>query len=102
MSKDDQSDPRFYSVEDYEKVSSGRFHKFAFGYFNSGANSEYSLEDQYKAFDRIKLRQRTFVDRAKFEGTQTTLLGHPLSSPICQLRSKAIATLKMDDASAAQ
>ena len=59
-------DPRVYNIDDMELLGTSRYHMYAKGYFNGGANDEISLRAQRQAFDKIKLKQRTFVDRSQF------------------------------------
>ncbi|KAF9360995.1 Hydroxyacid oxidase 1 [Mortierella sp. AD094] len=54
----------------------------ALDYYRSGANDMQTLRDNQEAFTRLRLRPRILRDVSKVE-TQTTLLGHPVSSPIC-------------------
>ncbi|KAF9579897.1 Hydroxyacid oxidase 1 [Lunasporangiospora selenospora] len=54
----------------------------ALDYYRSGANEMQTLRDNQDAFSRIRLRPRILRDVSKVD-TTTTLLGHPVSSPIC-------------------
>jgi (S)-2-hydroxy-acid oxidase len=81
--KPDKYDKRLYSVSDYEAVANTRFFRHAHDYFNSGANDEVSLRQQYDAFKDIKLKQRTFVDASQWKGMDTDIMGKPIKSPIC-------------------
>jgi len=56
FSKPKHYDKRLYSVPDYEKLAATKFHRFADRYFNSGANDEISLNEQYDAYKDIKLK----------------------------------------------
>ena len=76
-------DPRVYSLFDMQHLGTSRFHKFARDYFNAGANDEFTLKSERAAFDRIKLKQRTFVDKSKFKGTETMIMDRVIASPIC-------------------
>ena len=76
-------DKRLFKITDYEEHAKDRFAMHANDYFNSGADNEVSLKEQYQAFKDLKLVQRTFVDQAKWKGTETNILGTPISSPIC-------------------
>ncbi|KAF8955822.1 Hydroxyacid oxidase 1 [Entomortierella lignicola] len=53
----------------------------ALDYYRSGANDMQTLRDNQEAFTRLRLRPRILRDVSKVE-TQTTLLGHPVASPI--------------------
>ena len=48
-------DKRLYQIDDYKKVADTRFFKHADDYFNSGADAEHSLNEQYQAFRDMKL-----------------------------------------------
>jgi 4-hydroxymandelate oxidase len=76
-------DKRLYKMTDYEEVANTRFFRHAYDYFNSGANDQVSLREQYDAFKNIKLKKRIFVDESQWKGTETTILGAPIKSPIC-------------------
>ncbi|KAF9381231.1 Hydroxyacid oxidase 1 [Podila verticillata] len=54
----------------------------ALDYYRSGANDMQTLKDNQDAYSRIRLRPRILRDVSKVD-TQTTLLGHTVSSPIC-------------------
>ncbi|KAF9172908.1 Hydroxyacid oxidase 1 [Mortierella sp. AD010] len=54
----------------------------ALDYYRSGANDMQTLRDNQEAFTRLRLRPRILRDVSKVD-TQTTLLGHPVASPIC-------------------
>ena len=76
-------DKRLYQVDDYKELAETRFFRHAKDYFNSGANDEVSLQQQYEAFRDLKLVKRVFVDQSKWQGMQTDILGTPINSPIC-------------------
>ncbi|KAG0057472.1 Hydroxyacid oxidase 1 [Gryganskiella cystojenkinii] len=54
----------------------------ALDYYRSGANDMQTLKDNQEAFNRLRLRPRILRDVSKVT-TETTLLGHTVSSPIC-------------------
>ncbi|KAG0359843.1 Hydroxyacid oxidase 1 [Gamsiella multidivaricata] len=54
----------------------------ALDYYRSGANDMQTIKDNQDAYTRLRLRPRILRDVSKID-TQTTLLGHPVSSPIC-------------------
>lgn len=70
-------------MTDYEQVANTRFFRHAYDYFNSGANDQISLNEQFDAFKDIKLKKKVFVDETKYKGMETTILGSPIKSPIC-------------------
>ena len=76
-------DKRLYKITDYEAVAKTRYFRHAHDYFNSGANDEVSLRQQYDAFKDIKLKKRTFVDPSKWKGMDTEMMGKAIKSPIC-------------------
>lgn len=77
-------DKRLYSIEDYQNLASdAKLYKLAKGYYNSAADDEHTLKTTQNAFDRVQLRQRTFVDESKWQGLETTLFGKTVPSPIC-------------------
>lgn len=55
-SKPAHYDKRLYKIADYEQVAQGRFFRHANDYFNSGANDEFSLNQQFKEFANMKLK----------------------------------------------
>ena len=62
-------DKRLYAIDDYEKLAKTRFFKHADDYFNSGADAELSLNEQYEAFRDYKIMQRCNTDVSNFKGT---------------------------------
>jgi isopentenyl diphosphate isomerase/L-lactate dehydrogenase-like FMN-dependent dehydrogenase len=64
--KPENYDKRLFKITDYEKVAGTRYFRHAYDYFNSGANDEVSLRQQYDCFKDIKLKKRTFVDATKW------------------------------------
>ena len=78
-----QYDKRLYAIPDYEELAKTRYFRFAYDYFNSGANDEASLKMQEDAFKAIKLKKRAFVDPTKWQGMETSILGTKIQSPIC-------------------
>jgi hypothetical protein len=43
-------DRRLYNIKDYENLANTRYFKHAHDYYNSGANDQVSLNEQYDAF----------------------------------------------------
>ena len=70
-------------MTDYEQVANTRFFRHANDYFNSGANDQVSLNEQFDAFKNIKLKKRCFVDENKWQGTEANIMGSQIKSPIC-------------------
>ena len=54
--KPEHYDKRLYNVKDYEEVAGKKFYRFAYDYFNSGANDMISLNEQYEVFKNMKLK----------------------------------------------
>jgi 4-hydroxymandelate oxidase len=69
------------NVWDYERAAEERLEPAAFGYFAGGANDEWSLRENLKAFRRWVLRPRMLVDVSDVT-TATTVLGAELSMPL--------------------
>ncbi|KAF9559607.1 Hydroxyacid oxidase 1 [Mortierella alpina] len=70
------------SIADLEQNAYGTLALNALDYYRSGANDMQTLKDNQDAFSRLRLRPRILRDVSKVD-TQTTLLGHTVSSPIC-------------------
>ncbi|CAO3572541.1 unnamed protein product [Mortierella alpina] len=70
------------SIADLEQNAHGTLALNALDYYRSGANDMQTLKDNQDAFSRLRLRPRILRDVSKVD-TQTTLLGHTVSSPIC-------------------
>ncbi|KAF9283394.1 Hydroxyacid oxidase 1 [Mortierella alpina] len=70
------------SIADLEQNAHGTLALNALDYYRSGANDMQTLKDNQEAFSRLRLRPRILRDVSKVD-TQTTLLGHTVSSPIC-------------------
>ncbi|KAF9930065.1 Hydroxyacid oxidase 1 [Linnemannia zychae] len=70
------------SLADFEQNAQSTLALNALDYYRSGANDMQTLKDNQEAYSRYRLRPRILRDVSKVN-TQTTLLGHPVSSPIC-------------------
>ncbi|KAK3836228.1 MAG: hydroxyacid oxidase-like protein 1 [Linnemannia gamsii] len=70
------------SIADLEHNAHTTLALNALDYYRSGANDMQTLKDNQEAYNRYRLRPRILRDVSKVD-TQTTLLGHPVASPIC-------------------
>ncbi|GJJ76216.1 (S)-2-hydroxy-acid oxidase [Entomortierella parvispora] len=70
------------SIADLEHNAYSTLALNALDYYRSGANDMQTLKDNQEAFSRLRLRPRILRDVSKVS-TETTLLGHTVSSPIC-------------------
>lgn len=67
-------------VKDFEKIVKGSIDKSAYGYYSAGADEEYTVKRNERAFSKILLYPRVLVDMGKFS-TKTTIFGHPVDLP---------------------
>ena len=80
---------KFTSVEKYEKWMIENWggesnpKKMYLGYYQSGADDQFTLSETRQAYKDIKLKARALGNADAFEGTETTFLGHKMASPIC-------------------
>ncbi|KAJ2549406.1 hypothetical protein EV175_004463, partial [Coemansia sp. RSA 1933] len=72
----------FVSLDDFEKQAALRLDRNALDYYRSGAQDMVTLQENQRAFDRIALRPRILRDVSHVDPS-TTVLGAPVSSPIC-------------------
>ena len=69
-------------IDDFEKFALENLPKQAKDYYKSGANHEYTLKENRKAFMKWKIRPR-FLRDVKYRDLSTTILGEKISMPIC-------------------
>ncbi|XP_072989689.1 peroxisomal (S)-2-hydroxy-acid oxidase GLO4-like [Typha latifolia] len=69
------------NVSEFQELARQALPKMYYDYFNGGAEDEYTLRENIKAFSRIMLRPRVLVDVSKID-MSTTLLGYRMPSPI--------------------
>ncbi|XP_072973067.1 peroxisomal (S)-2-hydroxy-acid oxidase GLO4-like [Typha angustifolia] len=69
------------NVSEFQELARQALPKMYYDYFNGGAEDEYTLRENIKAFSRIMLRPRVLVDVSKID-MSTTLLGYRMASPI--------------------
>ena len=70
------------NIAEYEDIARQRLHPAVWDYFSGGANDEVTLHENRAAFARIQLRPRVLVDVSRID-IATTLLGAPVTMPIC-------------------
>ncbi|CAL8317348.1 unnamed protein product [Arctogadus glacialis] len=69
-------------VSDYEADAQKILPKAVYDYYRSGADQQQTLEDNTAAFSRWRLRPRVLRDVSEVD-TSCSLLGQPLSAPLC-------------------
>jgi isopentenyl diphosphate isomerase/L-lactate dehydrogenase-like FMN-dependent dehydrogenase len=74
-------DPQPINVRDFEALARQRLDRGAFDYFAGGAEDEWTLADNCRAFERVALRPRMLVDTSVVD-TSTTIVGRTLRIPI--------------------
>ncbi len=71
------------SVKDFEKIASENLPKAAYDYYRAGANASVTLGDNVDAFKKLHLKTNIFADHSKQVTLDTTIMGHPVKTPIC-------------------
>ncbi|MTV29067.1 alpha-hydroxy-acid oxidizing protein, partial [Nitriliruptoraceae bacterium ZYF776] len=69
------------NVTEYQAIAKEKLPKMAYDYYASGAEDQWTLEENRNAFARILFRPRILIDVSKIDMT-TTILGFKLSMPI--------------------
>ncbi|KAH1210838.1 (S)-2-hydroxy-acid oxidase GLO1 [Glycine max] len=69
------------NVSEYEAIAKQKLPKMAFDYYASGAEDQWTLQENRNAFSRILFRPRILIDVSKIDLT-TTVLGFKISMPI--------------------
>ncbi|MQK21995.1 alpha-hydroxy-acid oxidizing protein, partial [Escherichia coli] len=69
------------NVSEYEAIAKQKLPKMVFDYYASGAEDQWSLQENRNAFSRILFRPRILIDVSKID-MATTVLGFKLSMPI--------------------
>ncbi|KAL9287281.1 putative (S)-2-hydroxy-acid oxidase [Arabidopsis thaliana] len=69
------------NVMEYEKIAKEKLPKMVYDYYASGAEDQWSLQENRNAFSRILFRPRILIDVSKIDVT-TTVLGFNISMPI--------------------
>ncbi|KAF7822528.1 (S)-2-hydroxy-acid oxidase GLO1 isoform X1 [Senna tora] len=69
------------NVSEYEAIAKQKLPKMVFDYYASGAEDQWTLQENRNAFSRILFRPRILIDVSKIDMT-TTVLGFKISMPI--------------------
>ncbi|KAG5551455.1 hypothetical protein RHGRI_009765 [Rhododendron griersonianum] len=69
------------NVSEYEGIAKQKLPKMVFDYYASGAEDQWTLEENRNAFSRILFRPRILIDVSKID-LATTVLGFKISMPI--------------------
>ncbi|EMS58206.1 hypothetical protein CFC21_029610 [Triticum aestivum] len=69
------------NVTEYQAIAKQKLPKMIYDYYASGAEDEWTLQENREAFARILFRPRILIDVSKIDMT-TTILGFKLSMPI--------------------
>ncbi|XP_022575429.2 glycolate oxidase 2-like [Brassica napus] len=69
------------NVTEYEAIAKEKLPKMVYDYFASGAEDEWTLQENRNSFARILFRPRILIDVSKIDMT-TTILGFKISMPI--------------------
>ncbi|OQS04634.1 peroxisomal (S)-2-hydroxy-acid oxidase [Thraustotheca clavata] len=76
------SDATPLNVDEYEQYARAYLPKSTLDYYLSGADDMVTLKENRLAFQRLKLMPRVLRDVTHID-TSTTLLGHPVKTPVC-------------------
>lgn len=71
---------RAVNIEDLRRIARKRAPRFVFDYVDGGAEDEVTLDQNRRAFERLRFRPRTLVDVSKRE-TGTVIFGKPSALP---------------------
>jgi 4-hydroxymandelate oxidase len=74
-------DPSPVNVDEYEELARQRLPKDAYDFFAGGAEDEWTLAENRRAYDRWVVRPRVLVDVSHVE-CSVTVLGEPMATPI--------------------
>ncbi|KAM7267140.1 hypothetical protein ACFE04_009306 [Oxalis oulophora] len=69
------------NVMEYEAIAKQKLPKYAYDYYASGAEDQWTLQENRNAFSRILFRPRILIDVSKID-MSTTVLGYKISMPI--------------------
>ncbi|KAF5944762.1 hypothetical protein HYC85_018839 [Camellia sinensis] len=69
------------NVVEYEAIAKEKLPKMIYDYYASGAEDQWTLQENRNAFSRILFRPRILIDVSKIDMT-TTVLGFKISMPI--------------------
>ncbi|CAA7401198.1 unnamed protein product [Spirodela intermedia] len=68
-------------VEEFEELARRALPKMYYDYFRGGAEDQFTLKENIRAFQRITFQPRILVDVSSIN-TSTSLLGHMIEAPI--------------------
>lgn len=83
------------NIREFEAYANKTLPKNAYDYYSSGANDMITLRENRAAFERLRLRPRILRDVEKCD-ISTSVLGIPVSSPIC-IAPTAMQRMAHDD-----
>jgi (S)-2-hydroxy-acid oxidase len=69
------------NVTEYQAIAKQKLPKMIYDYYASGAEDEWTLQENREAFARILFRPRILIDVSKID-MATTVLGFKISMPI--------------------
>lgn len=69
------------NVTEFEPIAREKLPKMVYDYYASGAEDQWTLQENRNAFSRILFRPRILIDVSKID-TTTTILGYNISMPI--------------------
>lgn len=69
------------NLDDFERAAEPRVPASAWAYMAGAANDEITVDDNRRAWDRLRLQYRTMVDVSE-RSPATTVLGAPVSFPV--------------------
>ncbi|KAH6793116.1 Aldolase-type TIM barrel family protein [Perilla frutescens var. hirtella] len=69
------------NVREFEPIAREQLPKMVYDYYASGAEDQWTLQENRNAFSRILFRPRILVDVSQID-TSTTILGYKISMPI--------------------
>jgi len=69
------------NVFEYEALAKEKLPKMVFDYYASGAEDQWTLQENRRAFERIRFRPRVLVDVSEID-LSTTVLGFKIAMPI--------------------
>ena len=70
------------NIADVEREAYRKIPKHALDYYRSGAGDEITLSENCLAFNQLRIRPRFLRDMSRRD-TSTTVLGIPISFPVC-------------------
>ncbi|KAF8053220.1 hypothetical protein N665_1448s0005 [Sinapis alba] len=69
------------NVMEYEKIAKEKLPKMVYDYYASGAEDQWTLQENRNAFSRILFRPRIIIDVGEID-VSTRVLGFKISMPI--------------------